>query len=70
MTDPRYIQKKYTRVVPYHDEYGTRKWTAYINIDHQSFSIADNMPKKNAIWYTKMASIALARMIDNEKSTG
>jgi hypothetical protein len=70
MTNPKYIQKKYTRIVPYEDEYGTRKWTAYINIDHQSFAIADDRSKRDAVWYTKMASIALARMIDNEKSTG
>jgi D-alanyl-D-alanine carboxypeptidase len=69
-TDPKYIQKKYTKVAPYYDEYGKKKWTAHINIDHQSFAIVDDRSKKDALWYTEMASIALARMIDNEKSTG
>ena len=57
----REAKSKYTRVVKMGD-----KWTAYLQIDHQGFTIVDNTSKNRANWYADMVAAALARLVDNE----
>jgi hypothetical protein len=56
------LRKKYTRVVKIGDE-----WDCYLQIDHQGFLVVQSANKSRAIWYSKMLSIALERMIENER---
>ena len=55
------VRKKYTRVTKI---FG--KWNAYLQIDHQGFSIGENKTKNHAEWVCDMLAIALDRIIETE----
>lgn len=52
------LQKKYTRVVKIGDWYN-----AYLQVDCQSVLIANQLPKVDAIWYSKMVGIMLEKIV-------
>lgn len=55
------IQKEHTRIV----KMGIG-WNCYLQIDHQSFCIAERTTKKRAEYYSKMIGIALERFLENK----
>lgn len=57
------IRKRYTRVVKIGE-----KWNAYLQIDHQGFTVVEQASYHRAVWYSKMLAVALQRMIaDNQE---
>ena len=61
-TRAKAIQKEHTRVV----KIGLG-WNCYLQIDHQSFCIAERTTKKRALYYSEMIGIALDRFLETKK---
>jgi hypothetical protein len=59
-SDVTRILRQYTRVVKMGD-----KWNAYLQIDHQGFTVVENTSRRRAQWFAKMLAIALERMLEN-----
>jgi len=57
----RRIRKRYVRVAKMGDF-----WATYLQVDHQGFEIVSRKSKTNALWFGRMLSIALSRMIDQQ----
>lgn len=56
---PTQIKRKYTRLGKYGNRYST-----YLRIDHQEFTIADHTTKRRAEWFREMLVIALHRLLN------
>ena len=51
------LKKKYISVRKIGD-----KWSTYLQIDHQGFSVVENTTRKRAEFFAKMLAIALTRV--------
>lgn len=56
------LKKKYTRAVRYDG-----KWTVYMQIDHQGFTVVHDTTKSRCDWHRDMLAIALDRLIKTER---
>jgi hypothetical protein len=56
-TKIRRLKKKYVRVKKVGD-----KWSTYLQIDHQGFTVVEQTTKKRAEFFGKMLAIALSRV--------
>ena len=56
------LRRRYTRVVKIGD-----KWNGYIQIDHQGFSVVEQVTRKRARWFANNFAIAIERLIRQEQ---
>ena len=56
------LEKKYTRASMIDG-----KWSVFMQIDHQSFTVVYDTTKARSNWHRNMLSIALDRLIKTER---